>query len=182
MKNFIKGRWFPLTVVTLIFSAIVLIMALLGWRVTYAPDLENSWDAISAVAAWISAFAGVAIPIVAVVFQHKLDSNKNDIKGSNLALYNKLEKIEKELEQYRDSKITALPSDAVKTTKDTLKNRIVQYIGVAMGATTKDIANHFGIPTDMTITLLHELRNSRLIGTKYLREDINSEDCHWKRR
>ena len=181
MKKFIQGRWFPLTVAILIVTAVALVMALFGWRITYVPDLENSWDAISAVAALISAFAGVAIPIVAVVFQHKLDSNKNDIRGSNLELYKKIEKIEKELEQYRDSKITALPSDAVKTTKDTLKNRIFQYIGVAMGATTKDIANHFGILTDTTITLLHELQNSRLIGTKYIREDINSEDCHWKR-
>ena len=182
MKNFIKGRWFPLIAAILIVAIVAIVMALFGWRITYAPELENSWDAISAVAAWISAFAGVAIPIIVVVFQHKLDSNKNDIRGSNLELYNKLEKIEKELEQYRDSKITALPSDAVKTTKDTLKNRIYQYIGVAMGATTKDIANHFGIPTDTTITLLHELRNSRLIGTQYFREDINSEDCHWKKR
>ena len=181
MRNFIKGRWFPLSVAVAAVLVIAFTLFFCGFRITYAPALETSWNAISAVAALISAFAGVAIPIVAVAFQHKLDSNKNDIRGSNLELYNKLEKIEKELEQYRDSKITALSSDAVKTTKDTLKNRIYQYIGVAMGATTKDIANQFGIPTDTTITLLHELRNSRLIGTKYIREDINSEDCHWKR-
>ena len=50
MKNFIKGRWFPLVVAIIAFVAIGTIMMLLGWRITYAPTLENSWDAISAVA------------------------------------------------------------------------------------------------------------------------------------
>lgn len=182
MKNFIKGRWFPLIVAILIVAIVAIVMALFGWRITYAPGLENSWDAVSAVAALISAFAGVAIPIIVVVFQHKLDSNKNDIRGSNLELYNKLEKIEKELNQYRHSEITTSHADTGSTEKDTAKKRILQYIGVAMGATTKDIAKYLGMPIDTTITLLHELRNSRLIGTQYFREDINSEDCHWKKR
>lgn len=39
------------------------VMALFGWRITYAPDLENSWDAVSAVAAW----AGIVLDIVGVV-------------------------------------------------------------------------------------------------------------------
>ena len=39
-------------------------MTLLGWRFTYAPELENSWDAISAVATW----AGVVASVFAIIF------------------------------------------------------------------------------------------------------------------
>ena len=92
MKNFIKGRWFPLLVGIIVFVVVAFVMAKFGWRITYAPELENSWAAISAVAACVSALAGIAIPIVAVAFQYKLDSNKKDIKGSNLELYSKLER------------------------------------------------------------------------------------------
>ncbi len=35
-----------------------------GFRITYAPELENSWDAISACAAW----AGVVMSFVAIMF------------------------------------------------------------------------------------------------------------------
>lgn len=51
--KFIKGRWFPLTVAAVLGVAVALVMGLCGWRITYAPELENGWDAISAVAAWV---------------------------------------------------------------------------------------------------------------------------------
>ena len=63
MKEYIKGRWFPLTVVSLIVAAVVIVMVLLGWRITYAPELNISWDAISAVAAW----AGVLVSSIGVI-------------------------------------------------------------------------------------------------------------------
>ena len=185
MKKIVKGRWFPLTVAILIFAAVVIVMALSGWRITYAPELENSWDAVSAVAACFSALAGIAIPIVAVAFQHKLDSNKNDIKGSNLELYSKLERLEKELEEYRSGKFTnpVVPSsNTASSNHEVLKSRIQEYLGVAMGATTRDIAAFLGISTPTAVQLLRELKSSGLIVTKYIREDINSETCHWKRR
>ena len=188
MKKFIKERWFPLIAaiaILVLVAGIVLAMMLFGWRFTYAPELENSWAAVSAVAACVSALAGIAIPIVAVVFQYKLDSNKKDIKGSNLELYNKLERIEKELEEYRNGKYTNpvnLSSNVASSNHDALKARILEYIGVAMGATTRDIAAYLGISTQTAVKLLRELRNSGLIVTKYIREDTNSETCHWKRR
>ena len=51
-------------VVWTVFAAILLLIGLYiaGFRVTYAPDLENSWDAISAFASWSSVFvSGLAI-------------------------------------------------------------------------------------------------------------------------
>lgn len=183
MQINIRKRWLFL-VATLIVALLVFLYHK-GWRITYAPELENSWAAVSAVAACVSALAGIAIPIVAVAFQYKLDSNKKDIKGSNLELYSKLERIEKELEEYRNGKYTnpaILSSNAASSNHEVLKARILEYIGVAMGATTRDVAVHLGISIQMTVKLLRELRDSGLIVTKYIREDTNSEICHWKRR
>lgn len=64
MKNFIKGRWFPLTVAAVFGLIVGSILFSCGFRITYAPDLENSWDAISAFAAW----AGVGASFVAIWF------------------------------------------------------------------------------------------------------------------
>lgn len=66
MKNFIKGRWFPLLVSILIIAVVAFVMTLLGWRITYAPELENSWDAISAVAAWAGAIGTIAAVFSAI--------------------------------------------------------------------------------------------------------------------
>lgn len=66
MKKIIKGRWFPLIVaisILVLVAGVVLVMALLGWRFTYTPELENSWDAVSAVSSWV----GVIMSFLAVM-------------------------------------------------------------------------------------------------------------------
>ena len=60
MKKFIKGRWFPLTVASIVALAIVLVLFLCGFRISYAPELESSWDAVSAVADWVSVILAIA--------------------------------------------------------------------------------------------------------------------------
>ena len=57
--KFIKSRWFPLAVGFSIFILVGFVMALFGWRITYAPELENSWDAISAISTVISAIVSI---------------------------------------------------------------------------------------------------------------------------
>ncbi len=49
MKDFIKGRWFPLVVAIVCVAILAAFLFVSGFRVTYAPELENSWDAVSAV-------------------------------------------------------------------------------------------------------------------------------------
>lgn len=66
LVNFVKQKWFPLiaAIALLVLAAgVVLVMALFGWRFTYAPELENSWDAISACASW----TGVVVSIIGVM-------------------------------------------------------------------------------------------------------------------
>lgn len=61
--KFIKGRWFPLIVAIGIIAVVAFVMELFGWRFTYAPKLENDWDAISAVATW----TGTIVAVVSVI-------------------------------------------------------------------------------------------------------------------
>lgn len=64
MKNFIKGRWFPLVAVLAAVLLVALVLFICGFRITYAPELESSWDAVSAVAAW----GGVLASFIAIWF------------------------------------------------------------------------------------------------------------------
>ena len=92
MKNFIKGWWFPLVMA----GVILLVAFLLGFRITYAPELKNDWDAISAVAAWVGAIGTVAV----LWYNHKtIELTQRSVRQAiDLQLY------EKRLELY--NKIT----------------------------------------------------------------------------
>lgn len=78
MKKFLKGRWFPLIAAILLLvlvAIVVLIMIFFGWRFTYAAELKNSWDAISAVAAWggiLVSVVGVAASFIAIWYAIKV--------------------------------------------------------------------------------------------------------------
>lgn len=184
-KNLVYKKRFWIIVGVVVICALVVWAYKAGWRIriTHEPELGIDWNAISGVSAVISALAAVAIPIVAVAFQHRLDSNKNDIRGSNLELLEKMGRIEKELEQYRNTKnINSTPVQLKNIDNKELKKQILEYIGIAMEATTRDIADYVQIPVSQVQNLLYELRKLGLITTVYIRENTDSETCHWRRR
>ena len=95
IKKFIKGRWFPLIIGIALAILAGLIMAFFGWRITYAPELENSWDAVAAVAAWVSivvAFAGVIASFVAVWFAIRVPE-KIAYQQNKISLFEKRYKV-----------------------------------------------------------------------------------------
>lgn len=63
MKRFVNSRCFPIIVILGLFLIPIGVLFVLGFRITYAPELENSWNAVSGVAAWF----GVAVSIIGVV-------------------------------------------------------------------------------------------------------------------
>lgn len=76
MKKLIKKPFLWL-VVTELLAAIILFFC--GFRITYAPDLENSWEAISACAGWASVVvAGLAI-YYAIRVPQKIAAEQNRI-------------------------------------------------------------------------------------------------------
>lgn len=61
--KFIKVKWFPLIIVVIAVLAIAFVLFCCGFRITYAPELENDWDAISAVATWTGTIVAVVSAI-----------------------------------------------------------------------------------------------------------------------
>lgn len=80
MKKFVKGRWFPLIAVAIAAVIAALVMALFGWKLTYAPDLENSWDAVSAFAAWFGVVASFIAIIVAILVPKEIADRQDKIE------------------------------------------------------------------------------------------------------
>ena len=60
LNRFIRTRWFPLIAVSSGVGLIIVGMILCGWRFVYAPELNNNWDAISGVAAWVGILVSIA--------------------------------------------------------------------------------------------------------------------------
>lgn len=91
MKKFVKGRWFPLMVA----GVTLLVAFFLGFRITYAPELENSWEAISAVASWASVAVSAIAVWAAVQIPQKIAEQQNKIAlvNSRLEILDKIEEI-----------------------------------------------------------------------------------------
>lgn len=99
MKKLIKWKWFPMVAVIAAFAVVVLVMALLGFRITYAPDLENSWEAISAVAAWagvITSIAAVGASFAAVWFAIRVPKEIAE-QQNKIALFEKRYRVYREI-------------------------------------------------------------------------------------
>ena len=100
--KFIKVKWFPLIIVVIAVLAIAFVLFCCGFRITYAPELENDWDAISAVATWtgtIVAVVSVIASFLAVWFAiqvpQKIAEQQNNISlfEKRMNCYNTLRKI-----------------------------------------------------------------------------------------
>lgn len=63
MKKFIKGRWFPFSLLLAGLVVVLLVGLWRGFRITYSPTLENSWSAISGVADWV----GIIVSILSAI-------------------------------------------------------------------------------------------------------------------
>lgn len=57
----------------------VLFLYLKGFRITYAPELENSWGAVSAFASWASVIASAAAILVAIRIPSVIADRQNKI-------------------------------------------------------------------------------------------------------
>jgi hypothetical protein len=152
----------PILVLLLIEGAFFVLMYKNGFRVTYSPELETSWEAISAIGQWTGVLVGFLIPIAAVYLQNKLDQNKEDIGESNAAL---LEEVEKFRDDYEDKlkrisnrfddrggiKINGGLFEKHKKenrSKEELKNEARRFVNISMVTKTKKVAEHLGTSPD----------------------------------
>lgn len=79
---------------TAIFGLIACLYAF-GFRITYAPELENSWDAISACAAW----AGVLSSFIAIWFAIRVPKKISE-EQNKIVLFEKRYEVFEKIESY----------------------------------------------------------------------------------
>lgn len=79
MKNINKKKWFPVAIVLVAIVVLLVFLYCKGFRVTYAPDLENSWDAVSAFAAWFGVAMSFAAIMVAIQIPKKIADRQDKI-------------------------------------------------------------------------------------------------------
>ena len=83
MLQKLKSKGFLCFVVVLCLGLVfLLLMYQMGFRITYAPDLENNWDAISGTASWMSVIVsvlGVIASFGAVWYAIQISDKQNKI-------------------------------------------------------------------------------------------------------
>lgn len=94
MKKFITGRKLPLAIVT-VMAVLLVFLYCKGFRITYAPDLENSWDAISAFATWVGVVASFLAIWIAIQIPKKIADRQDKIAlfEKRMECYNTLQNI-----------------------------------------------------------------------------------------
>lgn len=66
-------------VLLLVFVFVIVVLYRLGFRITYAPKLENSWEAVSAVAAWFGVISSFVAIWCAIQVPNKIAEEQNKI-------------------------------------------------------------------------------------------------------
>ena len=131
-----------------------------GFRITYAPELDNNWDAISAVAAWAGVIVGaIIVPLVVAWLQHKWESNKEEIALSNLITIDQLKEFEQKFapllnEQEQNGDTTPL---TIKPELSMREQQLLQFLSVNMGANRNEISEQLGLSAASTQRLIKRL-------------------------
>lgn len=76
MKGLIRNKKFHVSISII---AVLVALYLMGFRITYAPWLDNNWDAISAIAAWAGAIATSVAIWFAVQSPKRIATQQNRI-------------------------------------------------------------------------------------------------------
>lgn len=118
MKNFIKRNHLALSAVAVCVILLVFLYCI-GFRITYAPQLENGWDAISAVATWASVVVSCFAVWAAIQIPQRIAEEQNDVSEKQarmnifLEFYNSqnfknmISYMEKKLESIEAQKISS---------------------------------------------------------------------------
>lgn len=155
----------------LIVIAFVVIMRALGFRITYNPNLEDNWEAISACGTW---FCGCVVPVAVIILQHRINESEKKTSASNMAL----------LEEVNKSRNITNETQNISDERYISSAEIYRYICIKMVASTTEIAAYFGVKP---LSLKNQLENlwavEEVITTVSLEDDPcnHIENCHWKK-
>ena len=141
-------------------ALIAFVLWCMGFRITYAPELDNNWDAISAVAEWAGVIIGaIIVPFAVVWLQHKWDSNKEEIALSNLVTIDQLKEFEQRFapllnnqkQEGDESTLTIKPELSMR------EQQLLQFLSVSMGASRNEISEQLGLSVASTQHLIKRL-------------------------
>lgn len=153
MQINIRKRWLFL-VISLIVGLLVFLYQK-GWRITYAPELANDWDAISAMAAW----AG-AIGTVAAVFSAIHVANQQN----KIALFEKRYKI---FQLYDSCTIFSELLESLKNQNGLSSNNIqVLFLAVFYDIPMGEKINDFRFLHTQYIAIIKQLKQSQFLFSR----------------
>ena len=125
---------------------IAVLLWLFGFRITYAPTLENSWDAISAFAAWVGVISSFIAILVAIQIPRKIADHQNKI-----ALF------EKRLDVYLTAEKLIDCAHQIKDTPDCLMILSAFYMSIGE---REDIENADLLPILLKIDHMERILSS----------------------
>lgn len=90
MIKIIKGKWFPVAILVIVELSLLVFLYCNGFRITFVPDLENSWEAISAFAAWFGVVTSFGAIMVAIWIPKEIADRQDRIAlfEKRLEIYN----------------------------------------------------------------------------------------------
>lgn len=177
-NNFIKKHIILFSVIIMFLFYIIIVFIIYEIR----KNNLASWEAISALGEWASILIAILIPIAAIYLEKQIEKNnkdvnnkKEEIKDSNLALYDELSNLKKQINLLTQKKEN-LDKD------ENLKNEIYKYICISMITTTKNIMEKFKLTFEKAHNILLELsRVDGIIKPAYINDDPDNENCNWKK-
>ena len=139
-------------------ALIAFVLWCMGFRITYAPELDNNWDAISAVAEWAGVVVGaIIVPLVVVCLQHKWESNKEEIALSNLVTIDQLREFEQKIAPLLKEQESDKAPLTIKPELSMREQQLLQFLSVSMGASRNEISEQLGLSGASTQHLIKRL-------------------------
>ena len=166
----------PIILLVVIEILLIFVLYVCGFRITYNPDLINDWEAISAVAAWVSAIATIAIPVVVVLFEHKLNQSERLTGEAHKAVLDELKKFKEKymgmLEALQNGEIIFDCGGANVEKKYVSEEDILNYLRATITVTQYDVAIHFDIETDLALKHLRKLVQDKKLSETIVEPNV----------
>lgn len=156
-------------IIAAIQTIVLLLCYLYGFRITYSPELETSWPAVSAIGQWVSALSALLIPIAVVYLDKHMDKNREKIGESNIELLSEVEKFKSEYYEKIKvlSKLVNAEGDIVipkgffseddEKTYEILKEKALKFVNISMVTNTEKVAKYLEIEKEKAFRILEEL-------------------------
>ena len=178
----------PLWAIIIIVETIVaVVLYALGFKITYAPELANDWEAIAAIGAWI---CGLLVPFALKIFEKKLSASEDKVSSSNLATLQELNEFKRKyeplLKAFTEDEVILDGGNASDDSSQSIpsQHEIFRFICISMVATSQEIADHFEVIVE---SLQHRIEDmwavQGLISPSKLSDDPCKDfaNCQWQK-